>query len=212
MIGKLRGIVDSHGEDWVIVDVGGVGYHVSCSRHTLSGLPALGEVVSLSIETYVREDQIRLFGFSSGQERDWFRLLLGVQGVGTKAALGLLSVLTPDDLAAAVALEDKKALIQAQGVGPKAAGRIIGELKDKIPAGARLAGVTALPGAVAREAGPVQDAVSALVHLGYDQPQAARAVAAVGRRLDEEGLSDEGRESAVSAELLIRHGLRELAQ
>lgn len=136
MIGKLKGIVDSTGEDWVVIDVGGVGYHVTCSRRTLSGLPATGHPVVLSIETKMSDEAIRLIGFSSDGEREWFRLLLGVQGVGTRVALGVLGALTPADLARAIALDDKKAVSAAPGVGPKVAGRIVAELKDKAPAGA----------------------------------------------------------------------------
>ena len=125
MIGKLRGIVDSYGEDWVILDVGGVGYLVSCSTRTLTALPPAGEAAALSIETYVREDQIRLFGFSTDLERDWFRLLQTVQGVGTKVALAILSTLKAADLASAIALGDKAMIARAPGVGPKVALRMI---------------------------------------------------------------------------------------
>jgi Holliday junction DNA helicase RuvA len=111
MIGKLRGIVDTYGEDSVIVDVGGVGYLVHCSARTLQALPALGEAVTLAIETHVREDQIRLFGFLSDGEREWFRLLQTVQGVGTKVALAVLSTLKPGELATAIAMRDK-AMVQ----------------------------------------------------------------------------------------------------
>ena len=123
MIGKLRGIIDSYGEDWVILDVGGVGYRrASCSTRTLPALPPAGEAATLSIETYVREDQIRLFGFRSDLEREWFRLLQTVQGVGTKVALAILSTLQGRrDLATAIALGDKAAVARAPGVGPKVA-------------------------------------------------------------------------------------------
>src|SRR3954463_16433095 len=131
MIGKLRGTIDSYGEDHVIVDVGGVGYVVHCSAHTLQRLPSVGEPVVVSIETHVREDQIRLFGFLSDVEREWFRLLQTVQGVGTKVALSILSTLTPADLASAIALRDKATITRAPGVGPKVAERVVTELKDK---------------------------------------------------------------------------------
>jgi Holliday junction DNA helicase RuvA len=205
MIGKLRGIVDSAGEDWVIVDVGGVGYHVTCSRRTLQNLPARGEPVTLSIETKVSEEAIRLIGFDSDLERDWFRLLLGVQGVGTRVALGVLGTLAPGDLARAIALDDKKAVSAAPGVGPKVAARIVTELKDKAPDGASLAATLAAPvnGAGAEDvAVPVRDAISALVNLGYPQAQAVGAIAAAAKAL----------EDAATAEQLIRRGLKELAR
>src|SRR6516225_6823464 len=121
MIGKLKGIIDSYGEDYVILDVGGVGYQVHCSARTLQALPAAGEAATLSIETHVREDQIKLFGFMSDTEREWFRLLQTVQGVGTKVALSILSTHKPADLASAIALRDKAMIARAAGVGPKVA-------------------------------------------------------------------------------------------
>lgn len=134
MIGKLRGVIDSNGEDFVILDVNGVGYIVHCSSRTLQRLPRPGEPASLAIETQVREDSIRLFGFASEAEREWFRLLQSVQGVGAKVALAVQSILEPSDLAAAIALQDKAAISRAPGVGPKLAARIVAELKDKAPA------------------------------------------------------------------------------
>src|SRR6266850_2151046 len=134
MIGKLKGIIESYGEDSIILDVNGVGYLVHCSARTLQELPAAGEPVMLAIETHVREDQIRLFGFRSDVEREWFRLLQTVQGVGTKVALSVLSTLKPADLATAIALRDKAMVARAPGVGPKVAERIVTELKDKAPA------------------------------------------------------------------------------
>ena len=134
MIGKLKGIVDSYGADYIILDVGGVGYQVHCSPRTLAALPAQGEAATLSIETYVREDQIKLFGFASDMEREWFRLLQTVQGVGAKVALSVLGTLKVADLASAVAMRDKAAVARAPGVGPKVAERIVTELKDKAPA------------------------------------------------------------------------------
>ena len=134
MIGKLKGIIDSYGEDWVIVDVGGVGYQVHCSARTLQTLPQPGEAATLSIETYVREDMIRLFGFASDVEREWFRLLQTVQGVGARVALGVLGTMTPGDLATAIALQDKAQVARAPGVGKKVAERIVAELRDKAPA------------------------------------------------------------------------------
>ena len=134
MIGKLTGMLDSYGEDFIIVDVGGVGYVVHCSARTLQALPAPGDPVTLAIETHVREDQIRLFGFITGVEREWFRLLQTVQGVGTKVALSVLGTLAPADLASAIALRDKAMIARSPGVGQKVAERIVTELKDKAPA------------------------------------------------------------------------------
>src|SRR4029077_18167932 len=180
MIGKLKGIIDSYGEDNIIVDVNGVGYVVHCSARTLQALPPTGDPVTLAIETHVREDQIRLFGFLSDTEREWFRLLQTVQGVGAKVALSLLSTLKPGELASAIAIGDKAAIRRAPGVGPKVAERICIELKDKAPAYLALdpAG-SPLSGAVneKRAPQPMLDAVSALVNLGYGQPQAAAAIA-----------------------------------
>src|SRR3954451_25067638 len=164
MIGKLTGVLDSFGEDHVILDVNGVGYVVTCSSRTLQRLPARGEPASLAIETQVREDAIRLFGFLSDAERDWFRLLQSVQGVGSKVALAILGTLAPADLGSAIALQDKVAVSRAQGVGPKLAARIVAELKDKVPtfgsvdpAVVRLGGKDEAPSAP----NPVQDAISA---------------------------------------------------
>ena len=187
MIGKLKGLIDSYGDDWVIIDVGGVGYLVHCSAKTLTALPQTGEAAAIAIETYVREDQIRLFGFASEAERDWFRLLLGVQGVGTKVALAILGTLGPAELASAIALQDKAQVSRAPGVGPKVAQRIVSELKDKAPAFASvdpaLVGLqdTIETGA----ASPAVDAVSALVNLGYGQTQAGSAVSAALRKTGE---------------------------
>lgn len=203
MIGKLKGVIDSRGPDWVIVDVGGVGYHVTCSARTLAALPGVGEAASLAVETFVREDVIRLFGFATDAERDWFRLLITVQGVGTKVALAILSTLTPGDLARAVALDDKAAIARAPGVGAKVAGRIAGELKDK---GAAIVladpALAHIAGAARGFDGPAADAVSALVNLGYPQAQASAAVAAAGRARGDEAGTEE----------LIRLGLKELAR
>ena len=205
MIGKLKGLIDSYGEDYVILDVGGVGYQVHCSARTLQALPAAGQPVTLAIETHVREDQIRLFGFLSDVEREWFRLLQTVQGVGTKVALAVLGTLKPGELASAIAMRDKAAISRAPGVGPKVAERIVTELKDKAPAYAALdPAVIRLSGAVEdkRAPQPVADAVSALVNLGYGQPQAAAAIAAAARG------AGEGAQTAQ----LIRLGLKELAK
>ena len=205
MIGKLKGLIDSYGEDFVILDVGGVGYQVHCSARTLQALPAPGEAAVLSIETYVREDQLKLFGFRTDQEREWFRLLQTVQGVGAKVALAVLGTLKPSELASAIAMRDKAMVARTPGVGPKVAERIVTELKDKAPAYADVdPAVIRLSGAVEdkRAPQPVADAVSALVNLGYGQPQAAAAIAAAARSAGEK---------AETAQL-IRLGLKELAK
>jgi holliday junction DNA helicase RuvA len=205
MIGKLKGIVESYGEDCIILDVNGVGYLVHCSARTLQELPAIGQGATLSIETHVREDQLRLFGFMSDLEREWFRLLQTVQGVGAKVALSVLGTLKPADLATAIAMRDKAMVARAPGVGPKVAERIVTELKDKAPAYAGLdPAVVRLSGAVEekRAPQPVADAVSALVNLGYGRPQAASAIAAAARSAGE----------GADAANLIRLGLKELAK
>jgi Holliday junction DNA helicase RuvA len=205
VIGKLRGVIDSYGEDFVVVDVSGVGYVVHCSARTLQHLPATGEAATLSIETHVREDLIRLYGFRSDQEREWFRLLQTVQGVGAKVALGILSVLDPGALATAIATGDKASVSRGPGVGPKLAARIVAELKDKAPAFAGVdPAVIRLSDAVddRKAPQPVSDAVSALVNLGYAQGQASAAIAAALRQAGE----------AAEAKTLIRLGLRELAR
>ncbi|MEQ9519548.1 MAG: Holliday junction branch migration protein RuvA [Parvibaculum sp.] len=205
MIGKLTGLVDEIGEDWLILDVGGVGYLVSCSAFTLRKVPAKGAPLALLIDTYVREDQLRLFGFVSGDERDWFRLLQSVQGVGARHALALLGALGPSGLADAIALEDKKSVTKAPGVGPKLAARIVSELQGKAPVPDNLAAVLGgvePAGGVPGAGSAVRDAISALVNLGYAQAQAATAIAAARKSLDEDA----------SAETLIRVGLKELAR
>jgi Holliday junction DNA helicase RuvA len=203
VIGKLKGLVDATGEGWVIVDVGGVGYEVHCASRTLARLPARGQPVELAIETHVREDAIRLFGFANELERRWFRLLQGVQGVGTRLALAILSTLEPNEIANAIALGDKAAISRAPGVGPKVAQRLIGELRDKAPglveAGAAAA---ALPeGADMQDGTAMGDAVSALTNLGYPAAQASAAVATAMREAGDDA----------PAETLIRLGLKELA-
>jgi Holliday junction DNA helicase RuvA len=205
MIGKLRGIIDSYGEDYVVLDVNGVGYQVHCASRTLQMLPAIGEAATLSVETYVREDQIRLFGFMSDVEREWFRLLQTVQGVGAKVALAVLGTLKPSELAEAIALRDKATIARSPGVGPKVAERIVTELKDKGPAFANIEpGVMRLAGALDERHAPkpLADAVSALVNLGYGQPQAAAAIAAAARHAGEDA----------DTATLIRQGLKELAK
>jgi Holliday junction DNA helicase RuvA len=203
MIGKLKGVIDSFGEDVVILDVGGVGYMVHCSTRTLEALPGRGQPATLAIETHVREDQIRLFGFTSDLEREWFRLLQTVQGVGTKVALSLLGTLKPGELATAIAMRDKAMIARAPGIGLKVAERIVTELKDKTvsaidPAAGRLADAFEAEQAPR----PMADAISALVNLGYGAPQATAAVAVAARSVGENA----------DAASLIRLGLKELAR
>ena len=204
MIGKLKGVVDSFGEDFVVLDVNGVGYVVHCSARTLQRLPAAGESAQLSIETHVREDMIRLYGFRSDAEREWFRLLQTVQGVGARVALGVLTVLEPDQLGQAIASGDRTAVARAPGVGPRLAARLVAELKDKTPAFAPLDPALASLAAAAEPGAPqpVADAVSALTNLGYPQAQAAAAVAAAVKSAGAEA----------EAKVLIRLGLKELAR
>jgi len=205
MIGKLKGTIDEIGEDHVVLDVHGVGYVAHCSARTLGRLGSAGEAAVLFIETYVREDQFRLFGFLTALEREWFRLLQSVQGVGSKVALAVLSTLTPGELANAIALQDKTAVSRAPGVGPKVAVRIVTELRNKAPA---FAGEASAAIGLKQEIGegvasaPVADAVSALTNLGYSRDQAANAVAAALKN---------GGEAADSAKL-IRLGLKELSR
>lgn len=209
MIAKLTGVLDSTGEDWCVIDVNGVGYLVFCSSRTLNHLSAMGENVSLLIDTHVREDHIHLFGFVSELERDWFRLLQTVQGVGAKVALAILSVAGPDELTQSIAAQDKTTVSRASGVGPKVATRIVNELKDKV---AKFAFAPVKPGAksdgaapavvVGEGSGDIHDAVSALVHLGYKQADAWVAVNTAARELGEEA----------DVKKLIRLGLKELSQ
>jgi Holliday junction DNA helicase RuvA len=204
MIGKLKGMVDSFGDDWVLIDCGGVCYEAHCSSRTLQSLPRVGEAAVVFIETILREDLIRLFGFATEAEKSWFLLLTTVQGVGARVALSILSVLTPAELSSAVALQDKAMVGRANGVGPKLAVRIVTELKGKVPAiGAIDAGTlglqTALGEGVAKS--NVADAVSALTNLGYSSAQASAALARV--------VAKEGEDAAT--EKLFRLGLRELS-
>jgi holliday junction DNA helicase RuvA len=201
MIGKLKGRIDSTGPDWVMVDVGGVCYFVSCSSNTLRALSPVGEFGEVHTEMLVAQDNIRLVGFATILERDWFRLLQTVQGVGTRVALGILSTLSPSEVGNAIALQDKGMISRANGVGKKLAERIVLELKDKVPAFA----VSEL-GQVASELSSPRptattDAVSALVNLGYGQSQAAMAVSqAIKKNGDDQ-----------PTEQLIRRALKELA-
>jgi Holliday junction DNA helicase RuvA len=199
MIGKLTGLVDSLADDHAVIDVGGVGYLVHCPTSTLSKLLA-GASASLAIETRVSEDAIRLYGFSTQEERDWFKLLQTVQNVGARVALNVLSALSARELERAVALGDKAAVGRAQGVGPKLATRIVTELKDKAPS-MMLRGhpEEAIPHVAPR--GPESDAVAALIKLGYSQGQASEAVARAARDLGQ-----------APTDQLIRESLRAMAR
>ncbi|MET0748105.1 MAG: Holliday junction branch migration protein RuvA [Rhizobium sp.] len=204
MIGKLKGTIEEIGEDYALVDVHGVCYVAYCSGRTLARLGGVGEACVLFIETYVREDQLKLFGFLTVLEREWFILLQSVQGVGAKVALAVLSTLTTSELANAIALQDKTVISRAPGVGPKVAMRMVLELKNKAPAFAGDAPNMGLKQEIGEgvAAAPVSDAVSALTNLGYSRDQAANAVAAALKT------AGEGADSAK----LIRLGLRELAK
>ena len=203
MIGKLKGRIDSTGDDWVLLDVNGVCYHAACSAKTLRALPGVNEFAELHTEMLVSQDNIRLIGFGSYHEKEWFRLLLTVQGVGARVALALLSIMSPNELASAIALQDKAKIGEANGVGKKLAERVVLELKDKVPKlGAIDVGLAQI-GAELSSGAPTatSDAVSALVNLGYGQSQAAMAVSAA--------LKKSG--SDLPAEKLIRAALKELA-
>ncbi len=205
MIGKLTGIVDSVSGNQIILDVQGVGYLVSCSAHTLRLAGQVGAGAALLIETQVREDAISLFGFAEEAERDWFRLLTTVQGVGAKVALAILSILSPERLAQAIAAQDKAALTAADGVGPKLGLRIVTELKDKVAhfaLGVGGGGAKGAAVALSGGGGLAEDALSALLHLGYRRMEAFAAVAAASAKL--------GGEARLDA--LIRASLAELSQ
>ena len=207
MIGKLRGKVDAVGESFLIIDVNGVGYEVQASSRTLRNLKA-GDEVSLTIDTHVREDAIRLFGFQSELERSWFRTLQTIQGVGSKVALAVLGIMAPQDLANAIALGNFAAVEETPGVGKKLAQRIVLELKDKAPA-LSVAGLHLPAGSAPSGAGTsiphghaAAEAISALTNLGYNPSQASAAVAAAMKELGDG--ADTG--------TLIKRGLRELAR
>ena len=202
MIAKLKGIVDSVDVDSAIVDVGGVGYLVAASARTLRDL-SVGAAVTVLVETIVREDAISLYGFLDPAERDWFRILTTVQGVGAKVALSILSTLSPDEIARAIAAQDRATLSRPAGVGPKLAARLATELKDKAAAFGVVPGTR--PAVAPTPSGPGavnEDAVSALVNLGYKRIEAFGAVARVTQRL--------GAEARLDA--VIRAGLQELAR
>jgi Holliday junction DNA helicase RuvA len=201
MIARLRGRLDSLGDDHAVIDVGGVGYLVVCSARTLAALPGAGEAVDLHVDTQLRAESITLYGFREPAERVWFRLLQTVQGVGARVALGLLSVLAPDELARAVAAQDKAALARASGVGPRLAARIASELRERLvdlplPAAA----TTPLPGLGALSPAAA-DAVSALINLGYGRSEAHAAIAKAAAALG----------AQAAADALIRASLKDLA-
>ncbi len=206
MIGKLRGKVDAIGESHLIIDVMGVGYEVLASARTLRNLKA-GDETSLTIDTHVREDSIKLYGFTSEVERTWFRTLQGIQGVGAKVALAVLGTLAPQDLANAIALGNWQAVEETNGVGKKLAQRIVMELKDKAP-GLSVGGLVPPVGAPlkgdtsATIGNAPAEAISALTNLGYQPMQASQAVATAMRELGD----------GADVAKLIRRGLRELAR
>lgn len=203
MIGKLTGTVDTLDDDLVILDVAGVGYLLACSARTLRGLGGIGSRASLMVETFVRDDRIVLYGFADRGERDCFRLLQTVQGVGSRVALAILSAMSPNELTQAVLAQDKVAVARANGVGPRLAQRVVTELKD------RMGDVGLGPGAALDPATPVgagegadAEAVSALVNLGYGRTEAFGAIVAARRDL--------GEKAGVAG--LIRAGLKGLAR
>lgn len=199
MIAHLKGRLDSTGIDHAVIDVGGIGYLVGASARTLSSIGPVGEAAMLHTEMLVSEDSIRLVGFASADERDWFRLLTGVQGVGSRVALAILSALEPADLMRAIASGDKAMVARANGVGPKLAQRIVMELKDKV------GGIVLAPGSgggVAASAGAGADAVSALLNLGFRPAEANAAVAAAEEELG----------AGASLDALVRLALRKAAK
>src|SRR5579864_4072779 len=195
MIAMLAGVVDQTSADSLILDVNGVGYLIFASSRSLAKAPARGQPLRLLIETHVREDHIHLYGFADEAEREWFRLLTTVQGVGAKIALALLSAVAPEQLATAIAAQDRIALTEAEGVGPKLAQRIVNELKDKV-------GALSLGASAVVPKGAASEAVSALVNLGYPRGDAYGAVSQAARALG----------ANASLDALIRSGLKELAR
>ena len=206
MIARLKGTVDLVGDGWVVLDVNGVGYMSFCSIRTLSQL-VVGEVVRLEIETHVREDHIHLYGFIDESERDWFRVLTSVQGVGAKVGLAILGVLSGDELLQTIAASDKALITRAPGVGPKLATRILSELKDKV--GDLALGVVAPNSAYAgnsisnigNASSSLSEAASVLVNLGYGPAESLSVLSRVAANMDE----------VPNIQELIRAGLRELA-
>jgi holliday junction DNA helicase RuvA len=203
MIAKLTGVIDQAGPEAAVIDVGGVGYLAFCSTRTISRLPPTGSTASLLIETHVREDHIHLYGFIDAAERDWFRRLTTVQGVGARLALAILSAVAPEQLGLAILAQDKAALTRADGVGARLAARIINELRDKVGGFAAAATASApIAPAPDADAGAAADAVSALVNLGYRRAEAFGAVATATRQLG----------NSADTGALIRAGLQELAR
>ncbi len=210
MIARLKGIIDDLGPDWLVIDVSGVGYLVHCPARTIGALPGQGMPTELYIETHVREDQISLYGFADARERECFRLLTTVQGVGAKVALAILGTLSPDQLVEAIIAQDKAQLSRADGVGPRLAARLLTELKDRILMVAGSLQVVsadqqareAAPAAAAEPEGITADAISALVNLGYGRAEAFGAVSRVRRAPGD----------ADSLEALIPAALWELGQ
>ncbi|MGM0422678.1 MAG: Holliday junction branch migration protein RuvA [Pseudomonadota bacterium] len=215
MFAKLTGTIDSIHSNSVILDVNGVGYLISASSRTLDRIGSTGDRAGLLIETIVREDAINLFGFADAEEKEWFNLLCTVQGVGAKAALAILAVVSPEELPTVVAAEDKAAISRAEGIGPKLATRIVTELREK--AGkmmmghaasntARTAGASTAPAGPSPSANPAMaansDAVSALINLGYGRAEAFTAVTKISRDLGD---------NAGDVEILIRESLKELS-
>ena len=201
MIGKLTGIIDNITDKQIILDVQGVGYLVSCSAHTLQLAGAPDSPLALWVETIVRENDINLYGFAQKSERDWFRLLTTVQGVGAKAALAILSVLSPESLSSTIAAQDKVPITAADGVGPKIATRIITELKDKV-AHFGMTTITSLKAVPTQDNSLMEDVLSALLHLGYRRMEAFAAASAARNQLGETAKLD----------VLIRAALAELGQ
>jgi Holliday junction DNA helicase RuvA len=203
MIAKLKGRIDATGADWLVIDVNGVGYHVSCSSKTLTALGEAGSFAEVHTEMLVSQDMIRLVGFATVTEKEWFRLLQSVQGVGTKVALAILSTLSTSEIGNAIALQDKAMIGRANGVGKKLAERIVLELKDKVPSFAVIDATMSKLSAELDAPRPTAaaDAVSALVNLGYGQAQAGAAVSAAMKKAGDDQ----------PAEKLIRLALKELA-
>ena len=200
MIAKLIGVLDSLGEDSLIIDVSGVGYLVFCSSRTLRSIGKFGDPLTLFIETHVREDHIHFYGFLDTSEHEWFRLLTTVQGVGAKVALAVLGTLSPKELENAFLTEDKALLTRAPGVGQRLAVRLLAELRDKV-AGFGVLSVKNSVGEVVDNSGPISDAVSALMNLGYGRAAAFGAVSHSAQELGEE----------ITVENLVKAGLQELS-
>ena len=200
MIALLTGRIEQLTDASCVLDVNGVGYLVQASTRTLGALPTPPATARLLIETVVREDAIQLYGFADPAERDWFRLLNTVQGVGARVALSILSALSPRDLVGAIASGDRASLTRAPGVGPRLAVRLLTELKEK--AGGMPTSAPGLGTPPARPSGVAEDAVSALVNLGYRRPEAQPAIARVIERLGD----------AAPLDAVIREALKELAQ